>query len=124
MLGLGLMVAAGVSLAMLPHREPAPPPPVVTAEELSAPPAQVAVVDGGTLKLGDRVVRLLGVAPPARGTSCGAGDGAGQDCGAAATNALAAMVRDLPVACRITGVDRQGRPMGICQASGTELNAE
>ena len=46
-----------------------------------------------------------------------------QDCGAAATNALAAMVRELPVACRVTGMDGLGRPFAVCQASGTELNS-
>ena len=64
LLGIGLIAAAGVSLAMLPHRETAPAP---SAEILYAPPAQVAVVDGGTLRLGDRVVLLQGVEPPSRG---------------------------------------------------------
>ena len=96
----GLIAAAGVSLAMLPRREATPVPP---AEELSAQPAQVAVVDGGTLRLGDRVVRLQGVEPPPRGTTCGPRDGSGEDCGAAASNALAALVREAQVACRITG---------------------
>ena len=123
MLVAGLMVAAGVSLAMRPHRDAPPPPmPIAAADELVAQPAEVAVVDGGTLKLGDRVIRLLGVEPPSRGTPCGTRDGAGQDCAAAAANALAAMVRDLPVACRFTGVDDLGRPYAICRANGTELN--
>jgi endonuclease YncB( thermonuclease family) len=115
----GVMAAAGVSLAVLPHREAAPVP---AMEELRAQPAQVAVVDGGTLRLGDRVVRLHGVEPPPRGTTCGPRDGSGEDCGATATNALAALVREAPVACRITGEDGLGRPYGICQASGIELN--
>ena len=80
------------------------------------------MVDGGTLRLRDRVVRLQGVEPPPRGTTCGPRDGAGEDCAAAATNALAALVREAPVACRITGEDRLGRPYAICQAGGTELN--
>ena len=79
------------------------------------------MVDGGTLRLRDRVVRLQGVEPPPRGTACG-DDGAGEDCGAAATNALAALVREAPVACRVTGADGLGRPYAVCQASGTELN--
>jgi endonuclease YncB( thermonuclease family) len=107
-------IAGGVSLAMLPHLRSVP---ATQAEELSAQPTQVAVVDGGTLRLDDRVVRLLGVEPPARGTSC-----ADQDCGAAATNALAAMVQGVPVVCRVTGMDGLGRPFGICQVDGTELN--
>jgi len=72
--------------------------------------------------LRDRVVRLLGVEPPVRGTTCQASDGKGFDCGAAATNVLAALVRETPVACRINGQDEFGRPFAVCEASGTELN--
>ncbi|MEJ0019587.1 MAG: thermonuclease family protein [Acetobacteraceae bacterium] len=109
------MVAGGVSLAMLPAREVKPPP----KETLAAPPTQVAVVDGGTLRLQDQVVLLQGVQPPSRGTPCAVD----QDCGAAAANALAAMVREAPVACQVTGSDPMGRPFAVCQASGTELNS-
>ncbi len=116
LLGIGLVAAAGVALAMLPHSSPVTSVPV---QELSAQPAQVAVVDGGTLRLRDQVVRLQGVEPPLRGTACGNRD---EDCGTAATNALAAMVRETAVACRVTGADRLGRPYAVCIASGTELN--
>jgi endonuclease YncB( thermonuclease family) len=118
-LGVVLIAAAGVSLATLSHHETVPVP---SAEELNAPPAQVAVVDGGTLRLRDRVVRLRGVEPPSRDTVCEARGGAGEDCGGAATNALAALVRDTPVACRITGADDLGRPFAVCRAGGDELN--
>ncbi len=87
-------------------------------QELLAPAAQVAVVDGGTLRMKDRVVRLSGVNPPARGTECGTG----LDCAVASANALAALLHEDPVACRITGSDALGRPFAICEASGTELN--
>ena len=87
-------------------------------QELVAPAAQVAVVDGGTLRLNDRVVRLSGVNPPTRGTDCGTG----LDCAVASANALAALLHEDPVACRITGKDSLGRPFAICEASGTELN--
>ena len=93
--------------------------PAAPAEALSAQPAQVAVVDGGTLRLRDRVVRLLGVDPPARGTVLRVA----QDCGAAATNALAAMVQEAPVVCRITGKDGMGRPYADLPGQGTELNS-
>ena len=120
LLGVGLIAATGVSLAMLPHREAVTPLP--PTEELSAQPTQVAVVDGGTLRLRDRVVLLQGVEPPPRGTACEPHEGSNEDCGAAATNALAALVREASVACRVTGADGLGRPLAICQASGTELN--
>src|SRR5262249_25526644 len=91
-------------------------------EELHALPAQVAVVDSGTLRLRDRVVLLRGLRPPPRGMACGPGQGSGEDCAAAATNALAAMVRDAAVARRVTGADGLGRPTPIWRAGGTELN--
>ena len=114
MLGVGLITAAGISLAMLPDSEPAP---AAAGEDVTAPSARVAVIDGATLKLRDRVVLLQGVMPPSRGTTCG-----GQDCGAAATNVLAALVRDAPLDCRVTGMDDFGRAVAICRAGSTELN--
>jgi endonuclease YncB( thermonuclease family) len=92
------------------------------SDRLDAQTSQVAVVDGGTLRLGDRVVRLLGVDPPMRGTTCKARDGSDVDCGAAATNALAALVWEMPVACVTRGHDGLGRPYGVCEAGGTDLN--
>jgi len=89
-----------------------------TQQELVAPAAQVAVVDGATLRMKDRVVRLFGVNPPARGTECGTG----LDCAVASANALAALLHEDAVACRVTGIDTLGRPFAICEASGTELN--
>ena len=93
-----------------------------SADVLDAAPAQVAVVDAGTLRLQDHVVRLLGVDPPVRGATCRSHDGTGFDCGAAATNAVAALIRETPVACRLSGHDSFGRPYAVCEASGTDLN--
>jgi endonuclease YncB( thermonuclease family) len=114
LLGASLAVAAGVSVATLSRRSTSPATP---GEQLSAEPERVAVVDAGTLRLGQRVVRLRGVEPPSHSTLC-----SGEDCGAAAANALAAMVREAPVVCRLAGADGAGRPYGVCQAGGTELN--
>lgn len=89
---------------------------------VAADPAQIAVLDGDTLRVHDTVVRLLGIAAPPRGERCRAADGAGFDCGAAATNALANLVRARPVDCRIAGADRMGHPLGVCEASGRQIN--
>lgn len=116
-LATALVAATGVALATLPRRAAGPVQATpATTGELKAPPGDVAVVDGGTLRLRNQVVRLLGVEPPARGSGCGG------DCGAAATNALAAIVREARVACRLSGADAMGRPYAVCQANGTELN--
>ncbi len=82
-------------------------------------PIEVRVVDGETLRLGDRVLRLYGLDAPARGQACGAVS----DCGGMAANELARLVRDRTVECRIQGQDRFGRAFGICRAGGVEVNA-
>jgi endonuclease YncB( thermonuclease family) len=89
---------------------------------LSADAPQVAVVDGETLRLRDTVVHLQGVAAPSRGQACRAPDGTGYDCGAASTEALAALVRGHAVACRLSGRDHAGFPEGRCDAAGSDVN--
>jgi endonuclease YncB( thermonuclease family) len=127
-LGIGLLAVAlaagGVALIALPwHVEgSAAQRAAAGSEVLDAQPAQVAVVDAGTLRVRDHVVRLLGVDPPVRGATCRTSDGTGMDCGAVASNALAALVRETPVACRLNGHDDFGRSFAVCDASGRELN--
>lgn len=94
------------------------PPP---ADVVAAEARQVAVVDGGTLRLADTVVRLHDVLAPARGRLCQDGTGAAYDCGAAASSALAALVRDRRVACRLTSVEATGLAEGACEAGGSDL---
>lgn len=118
----GLLVAAtlgGVAwVAILLRQSPAPASRAAQAQpEMQAEPAQVAVVDAGTLRLGEHVIRLSGVRPPARGLRCAAGT----DCAAAGANALEAIVRETPVFCRIAGEDGSGNPYGVCEAGGTDL---
>ena len=81
--------------------------------------AEVRVIDGDTLRLGERMVRLYAVDAPDRGTDCGNG----RDCGSAAAAALAALVQGRDVDCRLQGRDRHGRALGLCRANGVEVNA-
>jgi endonuclease YncB( thermonuclease family) len=94
-------------------RDPAPSGLLAVAD-----PGRVAIIDGGTLRIDQRVVRLLGVDPPARGESCGRQ----ADCGSAAANALAGLVADKPVSCALHGADPLGRPLALCDAAGKNLN--
>jgi endonuclease YncB( thermonuclease family) len=112
LLGAAALVIAGLSTALFGST---PPP---TGRILTAEPAEVAVIDGGTLRMDHQVVRLLGVDPPPRGESCAAA----ADCGGAAANALAGLVRRKPVSCALHGQDDMGRPLGACDAAGTDLN--
>jgi endonuclease YncB( thermonuclease family) len=89
---------------------------------VTAPSAQVAVLDGETLRVQQTVVRLDGIAAPPRGHQCQRPDGSAFDCGAASAEALAALVRDRKVACELKGEDHMEHPLGICQADGQNLN--
>ena len=104
-------VVIGLSSDLFGRGQPGP-------DHLQADPGQVAVIDGDTLRLGSQIVRLAGVDAPERGDICPGG----RDCGGAATSALAGMVRDRRVECRLNGHDRLGRPFGNCDANGTDLS--
>jgi len=88
-------------------------------QDWRALPAEVLVVDGETLRLGERVLRLYGMAAPVRGQACGMV----ADCGGMAANELARLVRERTVECRIQGQDRFGRALGVCRAGGIDVNA-
>lgn len=111
-----MLIAASLFLGSseAPARAPA-------NSRITASADQIAVVDGDTLRVGEHVVRLTGIAAPARGSVCH-GDGSTElDCGAAAANAVSAMVRGKAVDCTIDGHDDKGRPMGSCLAGGVSL---
>jgi endonuclease YncB( thermonuclease family) len=117
--GGAMTLAVAASLFVRSSDAPARAP---ASLDLSAAADRLAVVDGDTLLVGDRVVRLEGIAAPARGSRCHSAGQADIDCGAAATEALAALVRGNAVNCTIRGHDEQGRPVANCLAGGTWLN--
>jgi endonuclease YncB( thermonuclease family) len=85
--------------------------------------AEVRVVDGDTLRLGDRTLRLSGIEAPPRGLRCTDGEGRGFDCGAASAEALARLVSGRDLVCRVNGRDRFGRALGACSAGTANVNA-
>ncbi len=90
--GCAAVVMMGLSGDLFGRNTPGP-------TGIAAAAADVAVIDGQTLRLGGTVVRLSDLHAPARGQSCAAGP----DCGSLATAMLASLVRDRDVACRVTG---------------------
>jgi endonuclease YncB( thermonuclease family) len=112
-------IVVAVSLFVRSSEAPAKAP---GPSHLSAAADRLAVLDGGTLRVGDHVVRLEGIAAPARGSVCHGGGAVDMDCGSAAANALASMVRGGGVDCTIQGHDDQGRPEADCVAGGMRLN--
>lgn len=92
-------------------------------QDWDASAAQIRIVDGDTLRMGDRTLRLYGVDAPERGQFCTDENGRLYDCGTAAAAELARLVGERGVSCRVHGRDRFGRALGVCQAGQVELNA-
>jgi endonuclease YncB( thermonuclease family) len=84
---------------------------------------QAYAIDGDSLRLQGREVRLEGIDAPELYQSCqkGAVDVA---CGRAAREALAALLARGPVQCLDHGRDRFARTLAVCHAGDVELNAE
>ena len=75
------------------------------------------VLDGQTLRVNDRLVRLAGVHTPDGVPGC-----AGAGCARGATLHLAALVRDRPVACQFASANDASRAVAHCRAGSTDLS--
>ena len=80
------------------------------------------VVDGDTLFIGAQAVRIEGVDAPEDGQDCEDARGRAWNCGAAARNALAALVRD-GVRCTGHAFDAYERLLGSCRANARDVGA-
>ncbi len=110
--GGAALVMVGLSADLFGRARPSP-------DEITASANQVLVVDGETLRLAGVVVRLSDLIVPARGEACAAGP----DCGGQASAALAQLVQNRDVACRIAAHDPGGRLLARCEAGGRDINA-
>jgi endonuclease YncB( thermonuclease family) len=112
-------LATAIWLFVRPSDAPALVP---TDSHVSAAADRLAVLDGDTLRVGDHVVRLAGITAPPRGSACRSGAKT-VDCGVAAANALAALVRGRGVDCTIKSHDGRGRPVADCTTATFALSA-
>ena len=87
--------------------------------ELSGP---VEVLDGDTLELSGRQIRLFGIDAPDRRQTCERRSRA-WPCGARATETLARLVGGRDVICYERDRDAFGRVQAVCYAAGRELNS-
>lgn len=80
------------------------------------------VVDGDTIEITGRRIRLEGIDAPESGQTCTRRFFGTWRCGAAATKALRDLVEGHAVTCDSRGTDRYGRIIGVCFADGIEVN--
>ena len=81
------------------------------------------IIDGDTLEIRGRRIRLHGIDAPESRQQCK--DAAGRDyrCGQRATQALSGRIGGRPVACEQRDIDRYNRVVAICRVGSEDLNA-
>ena len=78
------------------------------------------VIDGDTLRLDDRRIRLYGIDAPERDQICHDASGAARRCGRLAADHLTMLVGGRAISCTGSDDDRYGRVLGICRKGGDE----
>lgn len=91
------------------------PPIVVTGE--------TRVVDGDSLEVAGREVRLAGIDAPEFRQTC-VGPRGDEPCGRQARDALVRLVGPGPVDCTVVDRDRYDRDVALCRIGGRDVNAE
>jgi len=80
-------------------------------------------IDGDSLYVGGREVRLSGIDAPEGEQVCRRG-GAKWECGEAATQELSQMIDGQLLRCQGLDIDQHGRLLALCRASEIDLNRE
>lgn len=88
------------------------------AETISGP---TEVLDGDTLAIGDRRVRLFGIDAPEMAQTCDR-NGEAWACGKEAARQLAELTGTGDVSCTGHEIDQYGRLVAVCHAGGFDLN--
>jgi endonuclease YncB( thermonuclease family) len=78
-------------------------------------------VDGDTIRLAGRRVRLVGIDAPELAQTCTGPDGQEWRCGAAARTEMAHLIANGTVGCSTSGDDVYGRPLADCHVGDVDL---
>jgi endonuclease YncB( thermonuclease family) len=82
---------------------------------------QASVVDGDTLEIHGRRIRLWGIDSPESSQLCRGEDSSQYRCGAQAANDLNAFIARRPVNCSPVNIDQYGRTIATCSVGSTDL---
>jgi endonuclease YncB( thermonuclease family) len=112
-------VLALVPLLLVPARH--------SAAYSSPPEASLSghprVIDGDTIEVAGRHVRLEGIDAPETAQTCGTSGSGTWPCGKAAAEALEKLIGGASITCDSRGLDKYGRTLGVCFVAGRDINA-
>jgi endonuclease YncB( thermonuclease family) len=80
------------------------------------------VIDGDTIAIGDRHVRLRGIDAPEKRQTCAGRDGQVYECGRDAAAVLGELTRGRDVVCNVVELDRYGRAAALCLTEAGDLS--
>jgi endonuclease YncB( thermonuclease family) len=81
------------------------------------------VIDGDTIDIDGRRIRLEGIGAPEGRQTC-TRDGVPEACGLIAADALAAIIGGAAIECRSKGEDQYDRMLGVCFRGDFDINGE
>ncbi len=85
---------------------------------------QARVIDGDTVEISGRHVRLEGIDAPEMAQTCTNHAGGSWRCGQDAARALERLVAGHSLTCEDRGTDKYGRMLGVCFSGTRDVNAE
>jgi endonuclease YncB( thermonuclease family) len=83
---------------------------------------QASIIDGDTLEVHGRRIRLFGIDAPESGQTCKDSQGADYTCGQRAALALTDLIGARVVTCNQLDTDVYGRAVSICAVGGLDIN--
>ena len=87
----------------------------------STPAGGIHIIDGDSLRMGGREIRLAGIDAPEYRQTCSGPDGAEWPCGKEAREARVALTRHGPLDCTKAAEDRYGRALARCRTRAGDL---
>ena len=122
---VGLASAAGiVAYSQFATTGSARLPPIIFGPKVSSQTitGQASVVDGDTIEIHGKRIRLFGIDAPEGGQTCTV-QGKATPCGRRAAFALSGKIGRQVVECRPKDEDRYGRVVAVCSVGGEDVNA-
>ena len=109
----------------LPKQNEAPPDVTVQKSSTGSQTitGQASVIDGDTIEIHGKRIRLFGIDAPESSQTCTNSEGKEYRCGQRSASALADKIKGHAVECRQKDIDRYGRVVAVCLAGGEDINA-